>query len=97
MGRNAVDAYNQTRQGYFSIEKSSGVREWAKRQFMFIMGITETNALQAHNNIISKNDTSKRMSKAIFCRKLARLLIHNSHVVLGADSGREEGATRHLR
>jgi hypothetical protein len=81
MGRNAVDAHNQNRQGFLSIEDIAGTKNWAKRMFFFLLGVVEVNALLGFNHFVREKTGSDKVSKATFRRNLAEKLIHNPDIM----------------
>ena len=88
-GRNAVDANNQNRQGYLSLEAISGLKSWEHRMFMYVIATAETNALLAYNYFVRERAGLQKMSKAEFRRALAEKLVQNTLI---AEDLREEPA-----
>ena len=73
--RNAVDFNNQLRQGYLSLEAGAATKDWAKRQFFFVLGVIEINAHLCHQHFVLRPKGLEPLSKAQFRVRLAEQLI----------------------
>lgn len=75
-GRHAVDDNNNNRQGCLSFEDVFVPKDWNKRQFGFIISVSQVNAFLAYNYFIAK-EKEKEITKAEFVRDLAKELVTN--------------------
>lgn len=78
-GRNAVDANNQVRQGYLSLEHAAALRSWEHRVFMYVIATAEANAF-LYNYFTRERAGLPKLSKAAFRRALAGKLVRNSMI-----------------
>ena len=77
-GRHAVDDNNNNRQGCLSFEEVFQMKDWAMRQFGFIIGLCQTNAFLAYNYFKNKKLNEHELeTKAEFTRMLAQELVNN--------------------
>jgi len=77
-GRHAVDDNNNNRQGCLSFEEVFQMKDWAMRQFGFIIALCQTNAFLAYNYFKNRKVNEEELdTKATFTRRLAKELIEN--------------------
>ena len=101
MGRNAVDCHNQNRQGVLDLEASAAVKDWAKRQFFFILAAVVVNAMLATNYFVRDRSDRPHLSKAQHRRVLATRLVRNPFIegdpgdAAAADPGADPVASNH--
>ena len=76
MARHAVDDNNNLRQGSLSLEMTAGINDWAARQFLALMAISEVNALLVFNRKLDASG-DQRLSLLDFRRLLSEQLIEN--------------------
>ena len=77
-GRHAVDDNNNNRQGCLSFEEVFQLKDWAMRQFGFVIALCQTNAFLAFNCFnVNKHSQDQPLGKAQFTRMLAKELIEN--------------------
>ena len=75
--RGAVDTHNNVRQGSMSFEAAFASKDWANRQFAYLIASSEINALLAYNRYVRKPVGLGSLSVMEFREILAKQLIYN--------------------